>query len=42
MIVLEAAPDFINSLIYAVPLSIMSSAIIIPSVSNLDKPKKSS
>lgn len=32
--------DFLNSLIYAIPLAIMSSAIIIPSVTNLDKHKK--
>ena len=28
-------PDFLTSLVYAVPLSVMSSAIIIPSVANL-------
>lgn len=32
--------DFVSSLIYAVPFSIMSSAIIIPSVSNLSKDKR--
>lgn len=32
--------DFINSLIYAIPLSIMSSAIVISSVVNLPKEKK--
>jgi len=32
--------DFLTSLIYAVPLSIMSSAIVIPSVSNLSDYKK--
>lgn len=32
--------DFISSLIYAIPFSIMSSAIIIPSVSNLSKDKR--
>jgi Na+:H+ antiporter len=32
--------DFINALIYSIPLSIMSSAIIIPSVANLSKEKK--
>lgn len=32
--------DFWNSLIYAIPISIMSSAIIIPSVSNLSPDKK--
>ncbi|KAA3651204.1 MAG: sodium:proton exchanger [Bacteroidetes bacterium] len=33
-------PDFFTSLIYAVPLSIMSSAIIIPSVGELSEDKK--
>ena len=32
--------DLINALIYAIPLSIMSSAIVIPSVANLNKDKK--
>jgi NhaP-type Na+/H+ or K+/H+ antiporter len=32
--------DLITGLIYAIPLSITSSAIVIPSVSFLDKPKK--
>ncbi|WP_159523363.1 cation:proton antiporter domain-containing protein [Sunxiuqinia indica] len=32
--------DFISALIYAIPFSIMSSAIIIPSVSNLSKDKR--
>lgn len=32
--------DLLTSLIYAVPLSIMSSAIVIPSVANLDEHKK--
>lgn len=32
--------DFLNSLIYAIPLAIMSSAIIIPSVVNLSEHKK--
>lgn len=32
--------DFLNSLIYAIPLSIMSSAIIIPSVINLSEDKR--
>lgn len=32
--------DFTNALIYAIPLSIISSAIVIPSVSNLCKEKK--
>jgi NhaP-type Na+/H+ or K+/H+ antiporter len=32
--------DFLSSLIYAIPFSIMSSAIIIPSVSNLAKDKR--
>ena len=34
------AMDFIISLVYAIPLSIMSSAIIIPSVNNLIEEKK--
>ena len=33
-------PDFFTSLVYAVPLSIMSSAIIIPSVGGLSEEKK--
>lgn len=33
-------PDFFTAIIYAVPLSIMSSAIIIPSVGGLSEPKK--
>lgn len=33
-------PDFITSLVYAVPLSVMSSAIIIPSVANLSSEHK--
>jgi hypothetical protein len=33
-------PDFITALLYAIPLSILSSAIIIPSVSNLMDKKK--
>jgi NhaP-type Na+/H+ or K+/H+ antiporter len=32
--------DFFNALVYAVPLSIMSSAIVIPSVGGLDEHKK--
>ena len=32
--------DFLSALIYAIPFSIMSSAIIIPSVSNLSKDKR--
>lgn len=32
--------DYLNALIYAIPLSIMSSAIVIPSVANLQKDKK--
>lgn len=32
--------DLLNALIYAIPLSIMSSAIVIPSVTNLSKNKK--
>lgn len=32
--------DLLNALIYAIPLSIMSSAIVIPSVVNLEKNKK--
>lgn len=32
--------DLLNALIYAIPLSIMSSAIVIPSVVNLDRNKK--
>lgn len=32
--------DMLNALIYAIPLSIMSSAIVIPSVSNLSKHRK--
>lgn len=32
--------DLLNSLIYAIPLSIMSSAIVIPSVGNIDKNRK--
>lgn len=32
--------DILNALIYAIPLSIMSSAIVIPSVNQLDKNKK--
>ncbi|MHA7109483.1 cation:proton antiporter [Sunxiuqinia elliptica] len=32
--------DFLSALIYAIPFSIMSSAIIIPSVSNLSKEKR--
>lgn len=37
---LIANVDFLNSLIYAIPLSIMSSAIIIPSVINLQEDKR--
>lgn len=33
-------PDIIKCLLYATPLSVLSSAIIIPSVSSLDKDKK--
>lgn len=37
---IPGTPDFYTALIYAVPLSIMSSAIIIPSVGGLDGEKK--
>ena len=37
---LPAHPPFIKCLVYAVPLSIMSSAIIIPSVASLSEQKK--
>ena len=33
-------PDFLTSLVYAVPLSVMSSAIIIPSVASLSEHKR--
>ncbi|MEQ9440230.1 MAG: cation:proton antiporter [Cyclobacteriaceae bacterium] len=33
-------PDFLTALVYAVPLSVMSSAIIIPSVASLSKTKQ--
>ena len=32
--------DFLNSLIYAIPLSVVSSAVLIPSLSNLSKDKR--
>lgn len=35
-----AIPDFLTALVYAVPLSVMSSAIIIPSVASLSEHKR--
>lgn len=40
IIVLVTGTDFLNAIIYAVPLSIISSAIVIPSVGILEEAKK--